>query len=76
MLDIDDAIESSTTILPGKLSLGEGTGAHSATLTLQNSSGTPVTYDLSHVVAIGTGPATFPPLSFWLPDTQVTFSAQ
>jgi subtilisin family serine protease len=74
MLDIDDAIESTTTILPGKLSLGEGSGG-SATLTLQNSAGSPATYDLSHVVAIGTGPATFPPLSFWLPDTQVTFDA-
>jgi len=75
MLDIDDAIASTTTVLPGKLSLGEGTAAHSATLTVHNASGSPVTYDLSHVGAIGTGPQTFPPHTFWLPDTQVTFSA-
>ena len=75
MLDIDDAIESTTTILPGKLSLGEGTGAHSATLTVNNGSSSAVTYDVSHVGAIGTGPETFPPHTFWLPDTQVTFGS-
>ena len=73
MVDIDDAIASTTTILPGKLSLGEGMGG-SRTLTLRNSASSPVTYDLSHIVAIGTGPSTFPPQSFWLPDTSVTFS--
>jgi minor extracellular serine protease Vpr len=74
MLDIDDAIASTTTIQPGKLSLGEGTGG-SATLTLQNSGSSSVTYNLSHVGAIGTGPQTYPPLTFWFPDTQVAFSA-
>jgi minor extracellular serine protease Vpr len=74
MVDIDDAIASTTTILPGKLSLGEGSGG-TATLTLYNSASTPVTYDLSHTPAITTGPETFPPLSFWLPDTVATFSA-
>jgi minor extracellular serine protease Vpr len=34
-----------------------------------------VTYDLPPVVAIATGPQTFPPHSFWLPDTTVTFGS-
>ena len=76
MLDIDDAIASKTTISPGKLSLGEGSGG-SGTLTVSNSGSAPVTYNLSHVVAISTGAQTFGPLvnDFWLPDTSVTFSA-
>jgi minor extracellular serine protease Vpr len=76
MVDIDDAIAATTTISPGKISLGEGMGG-TATLTLSNSSGSPVTYDLDHVVAVSTGAQTFGPLvsDFWLPDTQVAFSA-
>ena len=75
MVDIDDAIASTTTISPGKLSLGEGTGG-SRTLTLSNRGSAPVTYDLSDVVAISTGAQTFAPLvsDFWLPETTVTFS--
>jgi minor extracellular serine protease Vpr len=74
MLDIDDAINATTTILPGKLSLGEGL-QHTATLTLSNRSSSAVTYTLSHVDAISTGPQTFPPNSFWLPTTGVSFSS-
>ena len=76
MLDIDDAIASTTTISPGKLSLGEGMGG-SRTLTLSNRGSAPVTYDLSDVVAISTGAQTFGPLlnDFWLPETTVTFSS-
>ena len=72
MIDIDDAIASTTTISPGKISLGEGMGG-SATLTLRNSGSSAVTYALSHVSAISTA-LTFGP-SFWLPDTTATFSA-
>ena len=76
MLDIDDAIASTTTIAPGKLSLGEGMGG-SRTLTLSNRGSAAVTYDLSDVVAISTGAQTFGPLlnDFWLPETTVTFSS-
>ena len=76
MVDIDDAIDSTVTILPGKISLGEGSGG-SATLTLRNRSADPVTYALTHESAISTGTQTFGPLvsDFWLPDTLVTFSA-
>jgi hypothetical protein len=76
MLDIDDSIASTAVVTPAKISLGEGTGGQ-ATLTLRNNSGSPVTYDLDHVVAVSTGTQTFGPLTsdFWLPDTQVAFSA-
>ena len=49
MLDIDDAIASTTTISPGKLSLGEGTGG-TATLTLRNSGSS-----AGHVQPLGRG---------------------
>jgi subtilisin family serine protease len=76
MLDIPSAILATTAISPGKISLGEGSGG-SATLTLRNSGSGPVTYDLTHEVAISTGTQTFGPLlnDFWFPDTQATFSA-
>ncbi len=76
MLDIPGAIDATTAITPGKVSLGEGSGG-SATLTVRNTSGSPVTYNLDHEVAISTGTQTFGPLlsDFWLPDTQVVFSA-
>jgi len=76
MVDVDDALASKTTISPGKLSLGEGSGG-TATLTLSNSGTSAVTYDLSDAVAISTGAQTFAPLvsDFWLPETTVTFSA-
>src|SRR6185312_13450492 len=37
MVDIDDAIASTTTVTPGKISLGEGNGG-SATLSIANAS--------------------------------------
>ena len=43
MVDIDDAITSTTTISPGKVSLGEGMGG-SRTLTLSNRGGVRGTY--------------------------------
>ena len=73
MVDIDDAIAATTMVSPGKVSLGEGDGGE-ATLTISNSGTSSVTYLLGHEGAIGTGPQTFPPHSFWFPDTQVAFS--
>ena len=47
MLDIDDAILATTKITPGKLSLGESdAGPSHRTLTLTNTSGSAVTYNL------------------------------
>jgi minor extracellular serine protease Vpr len=76
MVDIDDAINATTMIVPGKLSLGESqAGPATRTLTLTNNSGSAVTYDLGKVDAISTTD-TFPEdVGFWLPDTQVVFSA-
>ena len=74
MLDIDDAILATTKITPGKLSLGESdAGPATRTLTLTNASGSPVTYDLSHVPALSTGPNTFTP-SFVTGFASVAFS--
>ena len=61
MLDIDDAILSTTTILPGKLSLGESqAGPAPRTLTLTNSGSSAVTYNLSAVDALMTQPSSNP----------------
>ena len=75
MLDIDGAILATTRVSPGKLSLGEGTGPVTKTLRIKNKSGATVTYTLSHVVAVGTGPNTFVPGGFNLPATGVSFSS-
>ncbi|HEX4747633.1 MAG TPA: S8 family serine peptidase, partial [Gaiellaceae bacterium] len=76
MVDIDDAINATTSIVPGKLSLGESqAGPVTRTLTVTNNSSTSVTYDLFNVDAIGTT-GTFPAdVEFWLTETQVAFSA-
>ncbi len=78
MVDIDDAILSTTTVTPGKLSLGEGSGG-TATLTIANSSSSAQTYALSHLGAIGTGPSgtLISPFAFGFfgPGATATFSA-
>jgi subtilisin family serine protease len=75
MLDIDDAILATTKIEPSKLELGESqAGASTKTLTIENSSGTAVTYDLSNVGALATGANTFVP-SFFANFATASFSA-
>jgi len=55
MLDIDDAILATTTVTPGKLSLGESEhGPVSRELTVTNNGDEPVTYELSSVDAVAT----------------------
>jgi len=49
------AVQASSWVTPSKFSLGEG-GGGSAQLTITNAGSTPVTYDVSHVSTIGTGP--------------------
>jgi hypothetical protein len=74
MLDIDDAILSTTKIEPGKISAGEGeAGPFVQILTIENNADTAVTYDLSYVNALTTGGVITP--SFWLSDAGVVFSA-
>ena len=74
MIDIDDAIQTTTWISPSKLALGESeAGAQTRTLTIRNTSSSPVTYALSNVSAVGTR-NTFPALSFLLQSQSVSFS--
>lgn len=75
MLDIDDSILATTLIKPGKIATGESeAGPFIQTLTIQNTSGSDVTYNLSHAPALNTGPNTFTP-SFTTGFASVAFSA-
>jgi minor extracellular serine protease Vpr len=75
MLDISGAILSTTTIEPGKLSLGESeAGPATRTLTIKNNGSDAVTYNLSHVPALSTGGSTFVP-SFFTGFASVAFSS-
>lgn len=63
MLDIDDAILSTTKVEPGKLSLGESeAGPATRTLAIQNNGPSAVTYNLSHAPALSTRGSTFAPI--------------
>lgn len=74
ILDIDDAIEATTKIEPGKLSLGESAGGPATrTLTIENNSAFTVTYTLSHAPALSTTGSTFSP-GFTTGSATVTFS--
>jgi subtilisin family serine protease len=73
MLDIDDAILSTTTVDPGKLSLGESeSGPATRTLEITNTADAPVTYDLGSAQALSTGGVITP--SFFASDAAVAFS--
>ena len=73
MMRIDEAVTTATRVTPGKLSLGEGeAGPSSRTITLRNQGSTAVTYALSSVNAISTGPNTFVP-TFHLLNASVLF---
>lgn len=74
MLDIDDAILSTTKIEPGKIAAGEGeAGPFAQLLTIENNADTAVTYDLSYVNAITTDGVITP--GFWWWPAGVIFSA-
>jgi minor extracellular serine protease Vpr len=73
MVRIDNAILATTTIEPGKLSLGDSQkGPVTRELEIKNNSKNPVTYDLSFENAMTTGGVITP--SFWTSDAMVTFS--
>ena len=62
MVDVDDAITATTRIEPGELSLGESAGGPATRmLSIANGGTADVTYLLSHVSALSTGPNTFTP---------------
>jgi minor extracellular serine protease Vpr len=73
LLDIYDAILSTTTIEPGKISAGESeAGPFVQQLTIRNDGAAPVTYDLSYENAVSTGGVMTP--SFYMSDASVSFS--
>ena len=59
LAQIVPAVQTPAWVSPSKFSLGEGNGG-SQQLTITNGGSTPVTYDLSQVSTIGTGPSTTP----------------
>jgi minor extracellular serine protease Vpr len=62
MVQIADAILSTTRVEPAKISLGESeAGPVTSTLRIENSSSQSVTYTLSHAPALSTGGSTFSP---------------
>ncbi|HZX93988.1 MAG TPA: S8 family serine peptidase [Myxococcales bacterium] len=60
MLDITAAVQATSTLTPGKLSLGEGTGA-TRTITVRNNGRDTVTYTFAHEPALSNGPQIFVP---------------
>jgi minor extracellular serine protease Vpr len=73
MLRIDNAIQATTTIEPGKLSLGESQdGPVTKKITIKSDSKKPVTYDLSFENALSTGGVIRP--GFYPSDAVVTFN--
>lgn len=56
LAQIVDAVTTPAWVSPSKISLGEGTGGNSQ-LTVTNGGTAPVTYDLSEVTTVGTGPS-------------------
>ena len=77
MLDIPGAIAARTTVEPSEISLGESEGGPvRQKLKIKNHSHTSVTYDISHVPGLATGPYTFvtaPGLSYWDAPASVSF---
>jgi subtilisin family serine protease len=74
MLDIDDAILSTTKIEPSVIAAGESEfGPMVKVLQVSNKFDGDVTYDLSYVNALSNGSNTFTP-SFYVSDATVTFS--
>ena len=74
MLDIDDAILSTTKINPARISAGETqAGPYVQMLSIENNATMAVTYDLSYVNALSTGGTITP--SFYSSDATVAFSS-
>ena len=62
MVNIPAAVLSTTSVTPGKLSLGESeAGPSTQKLTIRNNSSEPVTYTFGHTPALSTGGSTFTP---------------
>jgi len=74
MLDIVGAVQATSSLKPGKLSLGEGSGAITQRITIANNGKASVTYALSHAPALSNGPQIFTP-SFLTGFADVAFSS-
>jgi minor extracellular serine protease Vpr len=76
MARIDRAIAATTTITPGKLSLGETeAGPVTKTLTFWNSAADEVTYNLSHAPALATSSSNNPGFGVFSAPSTVVFSS-
>jgi minor extracellular serine protease Vpr len=74
MLDIPGSVQASALVEPSELALGESeAGPVTRTLTIRNIGASPLTYDLSHVAALATGPNTFTQ-QFFVAPAAVAFS--
>jgi subtilisin family serine protease len=74
MLDIVGAVQATSSVLPGKLSLGEGSGPITKRIVIRNDGSSSVTYSLGHAPALSNGPALFAP-TFSTGFATVEFSA-
>jgi hypothetical protein len=76
MLDIDDAILTTTKIEPGKIAMGEGeAGPQFFTLSIENNGPMAVTYDLTYVSTVATTGTWAGDLGYWLTDDYVDFGS-
>ena len=57
LAQIVEAVTTPASVTPAKISLGEGNGG-SSNLTVSNTSSAPITYNLSALTTVGTGPST------------------
>lgn len=77
MIHVDVAAQAPVIISPGKLSLGESqAGPSTQTVTLQNLTGTAITYDVTHMAAAETDAAYWTPTLNNTNPATVSFSAQ
>jgi minor extracellular serine protease Vpr len=75
MLRIVDAVQTTATVTPSKLALGESeSGPATRTLTVHNNGASPVTFNVTHRPALATGPNTFT-VGFFNGPSAVTFSS-
>ncbi|HEX3127885.1 MAG TPA: S8 family serine peptidase [Thermoanaerobaculia bacterium] len=75
MVRIVDAVQTTATVTPSKLALGESeTGPATRTLTVHNNGASAVTFNITHKAALATGPNTYTVGFFNAPST-VTFSS-
>jgi len=71
LLDIDGAVEATTTVEPGSIAVGEG-GPKRYTISVRNEGKFAVTYELSYENALSTGGTITP--EFYLSNASVNFS--